>query len=103
MHHQTPLLAVLLSLLSAVLQVSPGFISARHWKAAEAMRKQKPHSSGTASPLSQKGINGDSTVGPLTGSSLPTTCQAHAPCTLADKVLQVQGNHPNAEGLYQWL
>jgi len=47
--------AVQLSLLRVALEASPGFISEQHWQAAEAPRKQKPHSSGTASPLSQEG------------------------------------------------
>lgn len=103
MHHQTPLLAVQLSLLCAVLEVSPVFISEQHRKAAEAPRKQKPHSSGTASPQSQKGQLATVLQALSTGISLPTTRQAHAPCTPARKVLQVQGNHSNAERQYQWL
>lgn len=51
MHHRTPLLAVQLSLLCAVLEASPGFISEQH----KTPMKQKPPCSGTASPPSQQG------------------------------------------------
>lgn len=105
MHHQTPLLAVQLSFLCTELEVNPGFISEQHRKAAEAPRKQKPHSSGTVSPQSQKGQLATVLQALSQGfhSQQLASPMLHDPCTPARKVLQVQRNHSNAARQYQCL
>lgn len=98
---RSPLLVVQLSFPYAVLESSPGFISEQHREAASKEAKATlPWLSISPNPTR---TTGDSIAGPLTSASLPTACQAHAPCTPAGKVLRVQGNHSKAERVYQWL